>query len=140
MRTKSARPKKSPLEGYKTYQPEVEGYGDSGQWRSAFRFRMSLDDANARSTKFSSFGSFASEGRIAGSLYVLFGDNAPIGWFARTMADKWAECKKVYRKLSIEFYPEMRDGEWHGDKEKFLDVQGAYTIIKDYYERKGVQV
>ena len=127
MRTKSARPKKSPLEGNKTYDPNVEGYGDSGQWRAAFRYRMSLDEAKERVGKLS-------------PLFILFGETLPLGWSARTFSDQWAEIKKAWRKLVIEFYPEERDGEMHGDNEKFLDVQGAYEVLKDQYERKGVKV
>ena len=32
-------------DGYKTYSPEVEGYGDPQQWRSNFFERMSPDEA-----------------------------------------------------------------------------------------------
>ena len=127
MRTKSASPKKSPLDGYKTYQPEVEGFGNQSQWRSAFRFTMSLEDAKERVGKKS-------------PLFILFGETLPLGWSARTLSDQWAEIKKAYRKLTIEFYPEERDGAPHGNKEKFLDVQGAYWLLKDQYERKGVTV
>lgn len=73
-------------------------------------------------------------------LYIIFGETLPVGWSGRTLSDQWAEIKKAFRKLSIEFYPEMRNGEWHGDKEKFLDVQSAYEVLKDQYERKGVTV
>lgn len=31
--------------GYKTYDPETEGYGNSSQWRRSFRDRMSPDEA-----------------------------------------------------------------------------------------------
>lgn len=33
------------LDGYKTYDPEREGYGSRQQWRSAFFKRMSPDEA-----------------------------------------------------------------------------------------------
>jgi len=37
---------KRPFGGnYKTYDPEAEGYGSPAQWRSAFRKRMSKDEA-----------------------------------------------------------------------------------------------
>lgn len=109
------------------YNPHTEGYGNSDQWARAFKYRMGLDEAQERVGKKS-------------PLYILFGEILPIGWTARTFSDQWAEIKKAYKKLSIEFYPEFRDGQPHGDKEKFLDVQGAYEVLKNQYERKGVKV
>lgn len=119
------------------YNPKVEGFGNASSWQRAFKFRMNLDEAKERVGKKS-------------PLFILFGETLPIGWSARTLADKWAEIKKAYRKLVVEFYPEDREIkdatgkvigiEHHGDKEKFLDVQGAYELLKDHYSRKGVQV
>ena len=39
--------KKPFLSGYKTYDPEVEGYGNSASWRAAFTATMGLDEANS---------------------------------------------------------------------------------------------
>ena len=112
---------------YKTYDPNVEGFGNAHQWGAAFRFTMSLEDAKERVGKRS-------------PLFILFGETLPIGWSARTFSDQWSEIKKAWRKLVVEFYPEERNGETHGDNEKFLGVQGAYEVLKDQYERKGVKV
>jgi hypothetical protein len=127
MRTKSTKPKRNFLDGYRTYDPEVEGFGNAHQWRSAFRFTMSLDEAKERVGKKS-------------PLFILFGDTLPVGWSARIGSDQWAEIKTAWRKLVAEFYPEERNGEPHGDNEKFLAVQSAYQVLKDQYERKGVKV
>ena len=131
MRTKSAASgiKRSPLLGYKTYDPDAEGFGCSSQWRSAFRYCMGMDEAKQR------MGS-----KAKGPLGVIFGDTLPVGWTARTLSDQWAEIKKMWRKLVVDFYPEERNGEWHGNKEKYLDVQGAYTVLRAEYMRKGVLV
>jgi hypothetical protein len=109
------------------YDPKVEGYGTASSWQRAFKFRMNLDEAKERVGKKS-------------PLFILFGETLPLGWSARPFSDQWAEIKKAWRKLVIEFYPEERDGEMHGDNEKFLDVQGAYEVLKYQYERKGVKV
>jgi DnaJ domain len=109
------------------YDPKVEGFGTASSWQRAFKFRMNLDEAKERVGKKS-------------PLFILFGETLPLGWTARTLSDQWAEIKKAYRKLTIKYYPEERDGAPHGDKEKFLDVQGAYNVLKDQYERKGVTV
>ena len=44
-RTKSNKPKKGFCEGYKTYNPTTEGYGDANQWKEAFNQRMGYDEA-----------------------------------------------------------------------------------------------
>ena len=40
MKSKDKKPKKSFTEGYKTYNPETEGYGNKRQWRSTFNRRF----------------------------------------------------------------------------------------------------
>ena len=35
------------LSGYKTYDPEKEGYGNPGEWRKAFYQKMTTDEAQA---------------------------------------------------------------------------------------------
>lgn len=129
-RAGNAKPKKNIFKDescYQHYNPDVEGFGDARQWLAAFRVRMSLDEAKQRVNDRSPLG-------------ILFGDSLPIGFMARTLVDQWAEIKKAYRKLSVEFYPEERNGAWHGDNEKFLTIQAAYLILKDRYQRKGVTV
>jgi hypothetical protein len=113
MRTKSAKPKKSPLDGYKTYNPEVEGYGDSYEWRQAFKFRMGID--KARST----VGSKSPRGILG---------------LAESVMD-WSVIQKAYRKLAIEYFPEERDGKFRGDKDKFLAVQAAYEVLEAEFKK-----
>ena len=122
--------------GYK-YNPEIEGYGNPDKWKAAFNQRMGLDAAREAVGKKS-------------LLAILFGEELPVGWSARTASDQWAEIKKAYRKLAVKFYPEEREikdatgktigKETHGDHEKFLEVQGAFEILEDQYRRKGVRV
>ena len=102
------RPKKSPLDGYRTYDPAVEGYGDAGQWAQAFKFRMGFKEATERCAK----------------------KGSPRSILGVSLSATWNEIKNAYRKLVVEFYPEERNGEWHGDKEKFLDVQAAYEMLQ----------
>jgi len=35
------------LDGYTTYDPEIDGYGNPGQWRRSFYKKMSSDEAQA---------------------------------------------------------------------------------------------
>jgi hypothetical protein len=126
MRTRSAKPKRGFLEGYKTYDPHVEGYGNPSSWRAEFKWRMGLDAARERVGAKS-------------PLAILFGATLPVGWSARTLSDQWAEIKSTYRKLARKFHPDLNDGD-KACEEKFKDVQGAYEVLEDEYRRKGVQV
>ena len=123
MRTKSAKPKKGFLDGYKTYDPQVEGYGDAASWRSEFKWRMGLDAARE---------AVGSKSPLA----ILFGEFLPTGWSARTFADQWTEIKSQYRTLAKQFHPDKPTG----NEEKFKLVQGAFEVLEDQYRRKGVKV
>jgi DnaJ-domain-containing protein 1 len=111
------KPKRGFLDGYETYNPEVEGFGSSFEWSQAFKYRMGLDVAKARMDK-----------------------KTPRGVLGVSLSATWEEIKKAYRKLAVELYPEKRQnaqGEWieHGDNEKFLDVQAAYEVLENEHER-----
>lgn len=41
-----AKLRKSVLDGYKTYEPEIEGFGSTTDWKQAFSQRMGKDEAN----------------------------------------------------------------------------------------------
>jgi hypothetical protein len=41
--------KKGLFEGYATYSPEIEGYGNSQQWKESFRHKMGLGEAKETS-------------------------------------------------------------------------------------------
>jgi hypothetical protein len=112
------RPKRGFLDGYKTYNPEVEGYGDSGQWRQAFHFRMGLDAAREA----------VGDDKPISVLGVVFES----GW---TFTQKWAAIKSAWRKLVRTYHP---DNQETGDSEKFKKIQGAYEVLEDEYRRLGV--
>jgi DnaJ domain len=126
MRSRSARPKKGFLEGYKTYNPDVEGYGDEASWRAEFKWRMGLDAARE---------AVGSKSPLA----ILFGELLPTGWSARTLQDQWKEIKSTYRKLARQYHPDLNNGD-KACEEKFKLVQGAFEVLEDQYRRKGVQV
>jgi hypothetical protein len=126
MRTRSAKPKKGFLDGYKTYDPQVEGYGDPSSWRTEFKWRMGLDAARE---------AVGSKSPLA----ILFGTILPTGWSARTLSDQWKEIKTTYRKLARQYHPDFNPGD-EASEEKFKIVQGAFELLEDDYRRKGVQV
>lgn len=87
--------------------------GNPGQWRQAFGQRMGLPAANQRARA----GKWTARGILG-----LDEDERD-----------WEVIKKAYRRLAVECYPEMRGGVWHGDKEKYLDVQAAYEILERWF-------
>jgi DnaJ-class molecular chaperone len=103
---KPKKPKKGFLDGYKTYDPKKEGYGNPDQWTSAFRWRMGLDEAN----------------RVVGS-----GDPWQILGVQRTAT--WDEVKKAYRKLAMQHHPDRG-----GNKADFIRVQAAYELLEAKYK------
>lgn len=104
---KESKPKKKKgfLDGYKTYNPAKEGYGNRSQWKANFRERMGLDEANA-----------------------VLGDDDPHvllglipGKYTRL------ELKKAYRRGSIKWHPDVCK---RADAEKmYIKIQAAYCKL-----------
>lgn len=110
------------------YNPEVEGYGNPAQWRSAFNVRMGLDKAQARMGK--------------ESPWTIFGVSKSEGYTQIT----WKTIKRAYFRLVKQYYPEQRTEGWNGqtvevgDNEMFLKVQAAFEVLEHEFRMKGVQV
>ncbi len=113
------KPKRDFLGGYKTYEPEVEGYGDSAQWRQAFRWRMGIDAAKAKVGKKSPLA-------ILGIETVL----------PYTM-EAWKTIKTAYRKMAFATHPDYNPGDPTAE-ERFKNIQAAYELLEDEYQRHGV--
>jgi hypothetical protein len=126
MRTRSSKPRPNVWanEHCRTYDPNVEGYGSPDQWKAAFQFRMGLDAARETVGKRSTLG-------------IIFSEEMPVGWSARTVSDQWKEIKSAWRKLVMKFHP---DNQTTGNADKFKMIQGAYEILESEYRRKGVTV
>lgn len=94
--------KRGLLDGYKTYDPTVEGYGSPHEWKGAFGERMGLDEAKKE-----------------------VGSDSPHGILGLSAQATWAEVKKAYRKLVMEHHPDKG-----GDPAIFRKVQGAYEVLE----------
>ena len=80
-RTKSNKPKKGFCEGYKTYNPTTEGYGDANQWKEAFNQRMGYDEA-----------------------VNVLGDDSAYSILGIMIGASLAEIKTQYRKMAMKWH------------------------------------
>ena len=101
------------------YNPQEDGYGSPELWRKLFSARLGLDAARERVGKKSPRGILGlSEDRI-------YTDAA------------WKILKSAYRKLAFQFHPDYNPGDASAET-KFKDVQGAYEILEDEFQRHGI--
>ncbi len=107
MRAKSAKPKRGLLDGYKTYDPKTEGYGNSREWKGAFAERMGIDEARR-----------------------VVADDSPYGILGVTDQATWDEIKSAYRKLVMQHHPDKG-----GDAAAFRRIQGAYEVLEHIYKK-----
>ena len=99
---KEKKPKKPFMSGYKTYNPEEEGFGDSASWRAAFRERMGVEEAKK-----------------------TLKDRSPWEVLGISRDASFEEVKRAYRRLVMEHHPDRG-----GDAEVFKVIQAAYEILE----------
>jgi DnaJ-class molecular chaperone len=113
--------KKGFLDGYKTYDPETEGYGSPAQWRAAFAHRMSQEEAEE-----------VFVGKQYGPWAVL---GVPEG-------SPWKVVKSTFRRLSMACHPDrciLNNMTKVEAEEKFKELTAAFTLIDNEYTRKGLK-
>ncbi len=101
------------LDGYKTYDPETEGYGSPNQWRSAFHKRMSAEEARE----------VLNEHKWMGSPREILG----VGIKATPK-----EIRSAYRRLSMACHPDrciLNHMTKEEAEEKFKVITAAYTEL-----------
>ena len=96
--------KKGFLDGYKTYNPEVEGYGNPSAWKKAFNHRMGYEEAR---TILSNDDAYSILGILVGATL--------------------AEIKKAFRKLAMIWHPDKNPGV--DTTEKMQKIIAAYTFL-----------
>jgi len=109
--TKLSKPRKKKkrgfLDGYETYNPETEGYGNPDQWREAFRVRMGHEEA-----------------------VQVLGDDDPYSILGITRTNDAEAIKKAYRKMALKWHPDRHpDSEKEAAAEEFKRVQAAYVKL-----------
>ena len=104
MSTKSVKAKKGFMDGYKTYNPNVEGYGDDTQWNNAFKYRMGWDEAKT----------------------ILNNDDA-YSILGILVTATLAEIKTAFRKMAMKYHPDKNPN--IDTTEKMQKIIAAYTFL-----------
>lgn len=98
--------KKGFMDGYKTYNPKSEGYGDASQWKQAFNERMGYEEA-----------------------VNILGDDSAYTVLGIVFGATLAEIKKAYRKMAIKWHPDKNLGvDTTAEMQK---INAAYTFLTE---------
>lgn len=96
--------KKGFLDGYKTYNPETEGYGSSDDWNDSFRKRMGYQEA-----------------------ITLLGKQDPLSILNLPKNFTNQQLKSSYRKLAKEWHPDLNKSP--DAEQMFKKIDAAYEIL-----------
>jgi DnaJ-class molecular chaperone len=103
------------MDGYKRYDPEREGYGNPAQWRSAFRARMSREEADQ----------------------VLHGQKrTPLEILGLGSGTTWSQIRSAYRRLALQLHPDrapLNGLTVQAATRAFQELQAAYTVLHDQF-------
>lgn len=97
----------------RTYNPEVEGYGDPAEWRAAFSYRMGIDKAREAMNE---------------------GKWTPWEVLGIAQGSIWEVIKKAHRKLVMEFHPDRNPGDKIAEA-NFRRVQAAFEILEHMFKK-----
>lgn len=99
--------KKGFLDGYKTYDPKVEGYGSPHDWKDSFHERMGIDEARRVVNK-----------------------KSPYDILGVTKESTWDQIKKAFRQLAMQHHPDKG-----GDPTAFREVRAAFEVLESVYSK-----
>lgn len=103
MKTKNTT-KRGFMDGYKTYNPDVEGYGNSSQWKKSFNYRMGFDEAKE-----------------------ILSNDSPYSILNISKNATLSEIKKAYYKMAMMYHPDKNIGK--DTTEMMQKINAAYTIL-----------
>jgi DnaJ-class molecular chaperone len=92
------------MDGYKTYNPEVEGYGNAENWKQAFNHRMGFNEAK-----------------------TILSNDDPYSILGILATATLAEIKSAYRKMAMIWHPDRNPGV--NTTAKMQKIIAAYTFI-----------
>ena len=90
----------------KRYNPEKEGYGNPGEWKRAFKGRMSPDEARS-----------------------ILQEEDPWVILGIPYRSTKEVIKKAYRKLAIQWHPDKNIGNELYATEMMKKINAAYSLI-----------
>ncbi|MCK9416111.1 J domain-containing protein [Candidatus Dojkabacteria bacterium] len=92
------------MDGYKTYNPKTEGYGDPNQWRDSFNKRMGSKEAK-----------------------IILGENDPYFILELSTNATLSELKSQYRKMAMKWHPDKNIDT--DTTEQMKKIVAAYTLL-----------
>lgn len=104
--------KKGFMDGYKTYDPAFEGFGNPKQWRGKFKERMNREEAEE----------FIKD-ESAEAILEMKGPE----WTFYT----FEALKSQFRKMIMKYHPDRG-----GDTKMAQKIIAAYTILKERFGEK----
>ncbi len=106
-----ARIKKEFMDGYKTYSPETEGYGNPSEWRSAFNKRMGFEEATR-----------------------IVADESPYSILGISPGATFAEIKTAYRKMAMLHHPDKHPNNQKEATAIMQKIIAAYTVLIEKFK------
>ena len=94
------------LSGYKTYDPDREGYGNAGQWKGAFYQRMSPDEATR-----------------------ILNEEDPYQVLGIKRGCSLIDIKKAYKKMAMKWHPDKNPDNIAKSEAMMKKINAAYTLL-----------
>jgi hypothetical protein len=113
MKVKSSKPKKGFLDGYKTYNPNTEGYGNPDDWRSDFFNRLGIDKA----------------------IEVLGKDDPLRILEISNINPTWEEISRNYRKMILRWHPDKNPNNYEESLKMAKQVIAAFEVLEQRYKK-----
>jgi len=96
-------------EGYEKYDTS-KGFGTPEQWRTAFKKRMSFEEAE-----------------------IIVKDESPYEILGVDKNSNWEKIKKVFRAAAMKHHPDKNPGKEKEATERMQKIIAAYTILKKIF-------